>query len=180
LPYEDEEEGIEITTVFSRDVDEQTSESNQSDEDIILQVWDTLGLCDGCAGLPLGAAVRDGYDSTIDWLSEFVTLGSQRVVLSAEKRCKTSKSSRTSFENITVENQDFEVSFLPTLTQDESGGFPPLPLPYVSQALQAVLESCGVDSNGKHPIHIGKCDSHFLDINYSCYRASQINSVRII
>ena len=177
LPYEDEEEGIEITTVFSRDVDEQTSESNQSDEDIILQVWDTLGLCDGCAGLPLGAAVRDGYDSTIDWLSEFVTLGSQRVVLSAEKRCKTSKSSRTSFENITVENQDFEVSFLPTLTQDESGGFPPLPLPYVSQALQAVLESCGVDSNVKHPIHIGKCDSHFLDINYSCYRASQINSV---
>jgi len=154
--YEDEEEGIEITTVFSRDTDQQSLECNQNEEDIILQVWDTLGLCDGCTGLPLGAAVRDGYDSTIDWLSGIVTLGSQRIALSAEKRYKTSQSTRISFESITVEDQDFEVYFPPTLTQDEADGVAPLPLPYVSQALRAVLDSCDFISNDENPIHIVK------------------------
>jgi len=149
--FEDEEEGIEITAVFSRDTDQQTPASNQNEDvDIILQVWDTLGLCDGLTGLPLGAAVKDGYDSTMDWLSGMVTLGSQRVVLAAEKRCKSSQSKHISFENVTVEDQDFEVSFAPIL---ESSGTPPFPLPYVSQALQAVVESCDAISDD-NPIKI--------------------------
>ena len=152
--FEDEEEGIEITAVFSRDTDQQTPESNQNeDANIILQIWDTLGLCDGLTGLPLGAAVKDGYDSTIDWLSGMVTLGSQRVVLAAEKRCKTSQSKHISFENVTVEDQDFEVSFAPI---SDSSGTPPLPLPYVSQALQAVVDSCDAISTDDNPIKIGK------------------------
>lgn len=89
-------------------------------------------------------------------MSGIVTLGSQRIALSAEKRYKTSQSTRISFESITVEDQDFEVYFPPTLTQDEADGVAPLPLPYVSQALRAVLDSCDVISNDENPIHIVK------------------------
>mmetsp|Transcript_16472 Transcript_16472/g.31220 ORF Transcript_16472/g.31220 Transcript_16472/m.31220 type:complete len:1192 (-) Transcript_16472:3011-6586(-) len=137
--YDDEEEGIEITAVFSRDVD--TNDDEEHEYDAILHVWDNLSLCDGLTGLCLGAAVKDGYDSTIDWLSGICTLGCQRVALAAESRQKVNNAHNIPFDRFVVEDQDFNSSQSDIYSRINSEEVS-LPLPYVIDALQAMLQSC--------------------------------------
>ena len=145
-PYEDDEEGIEITAVFSRDDDVPKADSVDYD-DIILDIWVTLGRCDGLCGLPLGAAVKDGHDCTMDWLSCMATLGHQRVALAAESRLKNSlqPSIKSSLDDIIIEDQDFNVGGK-RYKNDEEGGeieLHPLPLPCVIKDLETVLGTAG-------------------------------------
>jgi hypothetical protein len=148
--FEDEEEGIEITAVFSRDV-ENTVDSEHED-DAILHVWDNISLCDGLTGLCLGAAVKDGYDSTIDWLSGLCTLGCQRVALSAESRHNMKNATSAP---IVVQDQDFNLLHCETplgiISDDVS-----LPLPSVIDALQAICNSCSSVPLEHSPIRKGK------------------------
>lgn len=151
--YDDEEEGIEITAVFSRDVDNNHDVDHEND--VILHVWDNMSLCDGLTGLCLGAAVKDGYDSTVDWLSGICTLGCQRVALAAESRQQVCNVQNITFGQIVVEDQDFNVSNSDIYSR-KSIEEVSLPLPYVIDALQAIIQSCNSYPVEESPIKKGE------------------------
>ena len=137
VSYDDEEEGIEITTVFSRDVDGHSEEAEDEEDAILEMIWDALARCDGLTGLPLGVAIKDGYDCTIDWLSGITTLGCQRVALAAESRLKSSQPNHSiPFDEVTIEAKDFDFLYPQSDKAENAMTMPPLPLPYVLQALQ--------------------------------------------
>jgi len=91
---DDEEEGIEITTVLSNDDYATTVQQQQQDDEeqyrnsIIVKVWETLARCDGMTGMPLGPAVKGGYDCVVTWLYCMVTFGCQKVAVSTDTRRK--------------------------------------------------------------------------------------------
>merc|ERR1719469_428354 len=64
-------------------------------------------------GMPLGAAVKGGYDCVLAWLFGMVTFGCQRVALRAEKRRKEHRSSLStrSSSDILVAEEDFDIVF---------------------------------------------------------------------
>jgi len=134
--FEDEEEGIEITAVFSRDTspDEDTL-SCQTDEknNVILEVWETLARCDGLTGLPLGAAVKEGDDCVIDWLSCLTIFGSQRVAKEAEKRMDGKT-------DVVIQSVDFDVSVSQRDDDEEETRLVPLPLPGVITLLTQLYQ----------------------------------------
>lgn len=151
--YDDEEEGIEITAVFSRDVD--NNDDVDHEHDALLHVWDNLSLCDGLTGLCLGAAVKDGYDCTVDWLSGICTLGCQRVALAAEFRQNVGSAQNILFDKIVVEDQDFNTS-ASDVSSRNSFQETSLPLPHVIDTLQAIIQSCNLYPVEDSPIKKGK------------------------
>jgi len=110
-----EEEGIEIAALLSR---EEPSFDNLEEELTcnelganIIKLWNTLSRCDGMTGMPLGAAVKGGYDCVLAWLFGMVTFGCQRVALRAEKRTKEQRPSLSSRNSskILVAEEDFNI-----------------------------------------------------------------------
>ncbi len=162
-PYEDEDEGIEITAVFSRDA-EGPEEATGNDEDVILKIWETLGRCDGLCGFPLGAAVKDGYDCAIDWLSCMITLGSQRVALAAESRqWVLSQVNKTVAANeVVVQDIDFEFQQNGYKKESEDVELVPMPLPEVIRELQKLLDTFRDVTDEEHPCKQGKNGHVFL------------------
>jgi len=140
MSFDDNEEGIEIPAIFSRDEQDDTMDE-PDDSDVILEMWEVLARCDGVAGMPLGGAVKEGHDSVVDWCSCFVVLGCQRVALAAESRIRSlTPSNHVSFENIVVEKHDFDF-YYPEYSKDENGSterLPPLPLPEVLLLLKDI------------------------------------------
>jgi len=112
-----EEEGIEIAALLSREapsIDELEQELTCDELGTnIIKVWNTLSRCDGMTGMPLGAAVKGGYDCVLAWLFGMVTFGCQRVALRAEKRRKEHRSSLStrSSSDILVAEEDFDIVF---------------------------------------------------------------------
>ena len=158
-PYEDEEEGIEITAVFSRD-EEAPREDTTHYHDNVLEIWETLSRCDGLCGFPLGAAVKDGHDCTIDWLSCMTTLGSQRVALAAESRLWASSQSKLkgSFDNVIIEDEDFNISRARYKNDGEEVEIEllPMPLPEVIKELQGVFSTFNGISDEENSCKQGK------------------------
>ena len=160
---DDEEEGVEITAVFSRD---EESISKESDRDhVALQVWDTLGLCDGLTGTPLGSAVKNGFDTTLDWLSGLLIFGSQRVILASHERMNLTMPKQYSTSELNVLDQDFEslISSVPHAAGNLQVSL--LPLPYVKNALHSVIESCNGLSENDNPLKESKFLFHHMISN---------------
>jgi hypothetical protein len=134
---DNEEEGIEITEMFSRDLseDEIDEDQRQMDEsdNVILGVWETISRCDGLTGFPLGAAVKEGDECVIDWLSCLAIYGSQRVALEAEKRNKNSS------DELNVKAIDFDIRFSPAQVSEKER-LPTLPLPAVITLLYQLFQ----------------------------------------
>jgi len=188
----EDEEGIEITTIFSREandniktVDNQhqcdpllvETKSNFKDETMI-EVWETLARCDGLTGYPLGAAVKEGDDCVIDWLSCLVIFGCQRVALEVEKRIKSDhqdKSANTTIrglsikENIDVKPTDFEFIHYERDGDDHDDDhdddmkLPPLPLPSVITSLSRLFQE----------------KDHILDSKYTTQNDRKFNPIQI-
>ena len=158
MNFDDDEEGVEITAVFSRD-DENISKESDCDH-VALQVWDTLGLCDGLTGTPLGSAVKNGFDTTLDWLSGLLIFGSQRVILASHERMKLNTPIQYSTSELNVLDQDFEslISSVPHSAGNLQVSL--LPLPYVKNALQSVIESCNGLSENDNPLQESKFFFH--------------------
>lgn len=53
---------------------------------MIIDAWEALSCCDGLCGLPLGNAVKEGFDCTVSWLCCAVVFGGQIVAENAERR----------------------------------------------------------------------------------------------
>jgi hypothetical protein len=107
---DDEEEGVEITTVLSRDQATESLKNNTPENNVLIEVWEILARCDGLTGMPLGVTVKEGHDCVVDWLTCILTLGPQRVALAAEERLH--KSSEPSFsKEITVSIKDCDFDF---------------------------------------------------------------------
>ncbi|GFH45976.1 hypothetical protein CTEN210_02450 [Chaetoceros tenuissimus] len=155
----DDEEGVEITAVFSRD-EENTSKESDRDH-VALQVWDTLGLCDGLTGTPLGSAVKNGFDTTLDWLSGLLIFGSQRVILASRERMNLTSPKQYSTSELNVLDQDFESLISPVPHSAGNLQVSLLPLPYVQNALHSVIESCNGLSENDNPLQEIYCELNF-------------------
>lgn len=137
----DDEEGVEITAVFSRDQTDKIKESMSSEYSILLSVWDTLARCDGLTGMPLGTTVREGHDCVVDWLTCLLILGPQRVALAAEDRCKNCG---LSDNPLLVKPCDFEFHYHGYEDADDDDSIdrlPTLPIPKVLSDLEKFADA---------------------------------------
>ena len=104
-----------------------------------MEVWKFLSCCDGLTGMPLGVAVKEGYDCTVTWLCCTVTFGCQHLIETAENRLKNQIISKDADCELIVQSSDFEFckdSFLNGLNETLMY---PIPMPKVLAKLQQFL-----------------------------------------
>jgi hypothetical protein len=149
---EDEEEGVEITAVFSRDQANDMHKNNAPEDNVLMEAWETLARCDGLTGMPLGATVKEGHDCVVDWLTCILTLGTQRVALAAEERTQKSSEQKSSLENaISIKDCDFDFYYPGYNENDvdddtESGErISTLPIPKVLTELEILYKAKGIE-----------------------------------
>lgn len=149
---EDEEEGVEITAVFSRDQANDMHKYNTPEDNILMEVWETLARCDGLTGMPLGATVKEGHDCVVDWLTCILTLGTQRVALAAEERSQKSSEQKSSLQNaISIKDCDFDF-FYPGYNENDDDDdtesverISTLPIPKVLTELEILYKAKGIE-----------------------------------
>ena len=139
----EEEEGIEITQIFSRESVDTSCSVEDPPVNSILVLWEVLSRLDGLTGMPLGIAVKEGHDCVVSWLSCIAIFGAQRVALNAAKRC--CKKSSINSSDVCVEESDFAAAITSHKTDDEEQVESLLSLPHVIQKLkQAHQEKDGM------------------------------------
>ena len=137
----EDEEGIEITELngFRSGIQSPTSPSSstqtKSEEDKVLDAWKALALCDGMCGAPLGSAIKEGYDCTVNWLCSTVIYGVQVIAEAAERR---EKQSGKGGDEIIVLPPDF--SRLSSLGFGGGLGAYPVPIPEVVSTLKVICD----------------------------------------
>ena len=147
ISCDNEEEGIEIKHIVCEDYDEVGKKKGFYDkEDLytsneieLMEVWKCLSCCDGLTGMPLGVAVKEGYDCTVTWLCCTVTFGCQHLIETAENRLKNQIKSKDADCELIVQSSDFEFckdSFLNGLNETLMY---PIPMPKVLAKLQQFL-----------------------------------------
>lgn len=149
---EDEEEGVEITAVFSRDQANDMHKNNTPEDNVLMEVWETLARCDGLTGMPLGATVKEGHDCVVDWLTCILTLGTQRVALAAQERTKKSSEQKISLQNaISIKDCDFDFYYQGYNENDDDDDnesderISTLPIPKVLTELEILYKAKGIE-----------------------------------
>ncbi len=114
----------------------------------IYNVWKHLGCCEGLCGSPLGVAVKDGFDTTVSWLSSLCVFGGQTVVEAIEHRSRAEKL----HELGTAMASDFDCRPPGYEQQESEVVIHPKPIPEVLEVLRNIVEENPNDAvlnNGK-------------------------------
>ena len=82
----DSNEGFEVSKNDEESLFVSMHLSKKEITSTLIDLWYTLGCCDGLCGSSLGQAVKDGMDATVTWLCNTLVFGGQRVISAAEKR----------------------------------------------------------------------------------------------
>lgn len=158
----------------------------------VLDVWKILSSCDGLYGATLGDALLGGCaDNIVTWLCSTVVFGCQTLVLSMERRMRSSSSNsmvnyNTGSDNNNnnnnntrvcvakkVETADFSAHKRTTVKQES---FFSLPIPEVISSLKTKIDSC--NSNDKGFIAIERELKYCIDILE--YIVSRISSPQVL
>lgn len=146
---EDEEEGVEITAVFSRDQASELQKNMMPEDNVLVEVWETLARCDGLTGMPLGVTVKEGHDCVVDWLTCILTLGSQRVALAAEERLqKLSEPNSSKQIELSIKECDFEFYYPGYDENDDADSdeiVSTLAIPRVLSELEILYKANGIE-----------------------------------
>mmetsp|Transcript_18209 Transcript_18209/g.45240 ORF Transcript_18209/g.45240 Transcript_18209/m.45240 type:complete len:908 (-) Transcript_18209:113-2836(-) len=117
----------------------------------IYAAWKHLGCCEGLCGSPLGVTVKDGFDTTVSWLSSVCVFGGQTVLEGIEHR----KSTTQLHEIASPVASDFDCR-PPNYEQQESDVVVhPKPIPEVLEALKKIVQENPNDAvlnNASHEI----------------------------
>jgi len=131
----DEEEGNRFADALSSGI----SNDSLTDSSLVLEAWKVLACCDGLTGLPLGVAVKQGFDATVSWLCSCLIFGGQTLVQVAEDRRKRmGKFDQNS--PLIIDAADFD-GRPPNYAADESNGkMHPKPIPEVIDRVATYME----------------------------------------
>jgi len=142
--HQDEEEGIEIVPIMNENLkycnEENVSpmaKNSRNNRKKIVEAWDLLSSCDGLTGMPIGMAVKEGYDCLVSWLCSCLIYGSQRITENAMKRINLPKSSECKLADIIIEPSDFDLYANARRfqeTQDDLAMYP-IPIPTIIDKL---------------------------------------------
>lgn len=108
--------------------------------------WETLSVCDGLCGAPLGIAVKLGFDSVVAWLCACLTYGGQIVAQAAEKRLADNNAGvlpTSPTRPVEIDPTDFDQRPVGYERQETGKMVHPKPIPEVLAILKSALESRG-------------------------------------
>lgn len=131
----DEEEGNGFADALSGG----SSNESLTDSSLVLEAWKVLACCDGLTGLPLGVAVKQGFDATVSWLCSCLIFGGQSLVQVAEDRRKRMGNFDQNSPLI-IDAADFD-GRPPNYAADEMNGkVHPKPIPEVIDRVASYME----------------------------------------
>jgi pimeloyl-ACP methyl ester carboxylesterase len=139
--------------------------SEESASSPIQSAWEALACCDGLCGAPLGMTIKIGFDSTVAWLSCFLTFGGQIIVDAAERRLREaapSISSVTDRPPPRILATDFDQRPEGYQRQDSAKLVHPIPAPEVLDILKSL-----VAANSRDVFQPSKCAAS-RDTQYEC------------
>lgn len=101
-------------------------------------VWKHLGCCEGLCGAPLGVTVKDGFDTTVSWLSSLCVFGGQTIIEGMEHRNHIQGAPKLHELGLAIA-EDFDCR-PPDYEQQESDAVVhPKPIPEVLEAIRTIV-----------------------------------------
>jgi hypothetical protein len=110
-------------------------------ENILQEIWKSIACCDGLTGVPLGVAVKHGFDTTVSWLCTCLVYGGQTIARLAEERRKRQGGGvEDAKTRLMVDESDFDARPPGYQQQEIDGKIHPIPIPEVVSRIVFFLE----------------------------------------